>query len=74
MIDELYNFFANLFISNSGDFDFFNSFYSISRNDIEIEFYQYLAGLCSVISLIFIVVLCCLFVYKIVRLIGGLIR
>lgn len=34
----------------------------------------WLSYTCAIISIIFILVLCCLFVYKIVRLIGGLIR
>ena len=74
MFDALYDFFLN------------NVFGSVDNTDLmeginfdfgaygSITLQEYLSLTCALISLITIVVFCCLFVYKIIRLIGGLIR
>lgn len=43
-------------------------------NEFPNTFGDYLSTTATIISITIIVVLCCLFIYKIVRLIGGLIR
>lgn len=50
--------------------------FTIGQGDyaFTLSFDQYLAHTASIISITIIVVLCCLFVYKIIKLIGGLIR
>ena len=72
MYDSLFEFFETYI---------FNDNYSALLDDTEVGFFNvsislqsYLCTLASLISIIFILVLCCLFVYKIIKLIGGLIR
>ena len=79
MLQLLANFYYNLFFNDAliQDEDFLIS--EIMSTPIELFGVQYnvayyLTFLCSLISLIFIIVLCCLFVWKIIKLIGGLIR
>lgn len=46
----------------------------VFNDSIYLDLPSYFALLCSIISLIIIVTLCALFIWKIVKLIGGLIR
>lgn len=74
MLSALFNYFYGLFdtSNNLRLQSFYDDFQAYTGYDFDLS--TYFAYLCSIISLIFIFVLCCLFVYKIVRLIGGLIR
>lgn len=83
MFLALYQFFENIFYSS----DIFEddghllealkttfSFGYYEGVPATMEIGQYLVFICSLISFVIILVLCCLFVFKIVKLIGGLIR
>ena len=80
MWSYLYQFFYNTvfkYISSSGQqgasyLKFMEA--QVNFGGVTFTMQEYLSNLCTLISLIFIVVLCCLFVYKIIKLIGGLIR
>lgn len=72
MFDALMNYFWSIF--NTEDFAYFTEVSTFTIGGAELTITDYLAFLCTLVSLVFIVVLCCLFVYKIIKLIGGLIR
>lgn len=77
MLEALYNFFAqNIFIAspttNTGIYKFLTIQLTVGNTTMRV--YEYLSSLGCIISIILILVLCCLFVYKIIKLIGGLIR
>lgn len=79
MLRALFEFFAQLFYILDLEYqldilEFVVIHNSTNNTDLSMSVNTYLAWLCSVISLIFIVVLCCLFVYKIIKLVGNLIR
>lgn len=87
MLQLLIDYFTNLFqgyfswsdlsmnemlvrISNGMRYDF-----NTSQNVydfIEMSMTEYLAMICSLVSLIIILVLCCLFIYRLIRVVGRL--
>lgn len=77
MLQSIYSFFENIFCTfvadYNGDFPFDDLLFQLGVGNT-ISLSRYLTLLCSIVSMIIIVVLCCLFVYKIIKLIGGLIR
>lgn len=84
MLQALFDFFLSLFVLDMNDSGgslsdgYVLIQHLVNGGDYELVFGgttpEYLAFICSIISLIFILVLCCLFIYKIIKLVGGLIR
>lgn len=88
MFEALMEFFLKIFGGNWRYSQHYDILVSVDSNgnalytkDIPISIFgvntnlgNYLSYIASLVSIIFIVVLCCLFVYKIIKLIGGLIR
>lgn len=72
MFGLLYDYFYNLFgwLDSSGTFA--DIFFVISDGGVSIYLDQYLSLLCSIISLIVIIILCCLFIYRLIRVVGRL--
>lgn len=70
MLRALLDFFDPLFSDPYGVLD--DMYFNVGH--IELSLVDYLKYLCAYISLIIIIVLCCLFVYKIIKLVGNLIR
>lgn len=76
----IYQFFSTLVFAYSSDIItyplyqklFIDTTFTIgSQTYRAIEYYSFI---CAFVATIIVVVLCCLFVYKIIKLIGGLIR
>lgn len=68
MFDLLYNYFNTLFYDTNGityELNFDIGGFTVGFND-------WLCYTCALISLIFILVLCCLFIYRLIRLVGRL--
>ena len=74
MFDALYDFFLNIVFASENNMDLLEGINFDFGSYGPITLIEYLSLTCALISLITIVVLCCLFVYKIIKLIGGLIR
>ena len=74
MFDALYDFFINIVFASNDNMDLMEGINFDFGAYGSITLIEYLSLTCALISLITIVVLCCLFVYKIIKLIGGLIR
>ena len=74
MFDALYDFFINIVFASNDNMDLMEGINFDFGAYGSITLIEYLSLTCALISLITIVVLCCLFVYKIIILIGGLIR
>lgn len=79
MFGLLYDFFLNLFYDYADTNSFMElrytfKFYNNGHDDVlqTIEVGDYLATLCSIVSLIIILVLCCLFIYRLIRVVGRL--
>lgn len=60
------------FITNNGNLTTYS--FRLPLGDYSIGLGDWLSTTATIISITIIVVLCCLFVYKIIKLIGGLIR
>lgn len=79
MFYALYQFFVNvLFNVNNSGIPTSSQFYGFITSNVTINGYSmqtvvYLSSILALICTIIIFVLCCLFVYKIIKLIGGLI-
>lgn len=75
LFELIYNYFWGL-LCPSGEIGSLDTYMNVTFSLFDESFvlFEYLALILTFISFIFIIVLCCLFVYKIVRLIGGLIR
>lgn len=74
MFDALYDFYLNIVFTSENNMDLLEGINFDFGSYGTITLIEYLSLTCALISLITIVVLCCLFVYKIIKLIGGLIR
>lgn len=75
MLQALFDFYYDLFyVEFMGGATFTDIEYQFGYMNFVIDVQTYFAITCSVITLIIILVVCWLFVYKIIRLIGGLIR
>lgn len=74
MLNLLFNYFVQLFYGHGEPTaltDFMNSTcYEIDGT--QIVFADYFAIICSLVSFIFILVLCCLFIYRLIRVVGRL--
>ena len=67
------NWLFTIFADNTGDYtEFFDVQYVVGG--VNINFSSWLCYTLAIIGTIFVIVLCCLFIYKIIKLIGGLIR
>ena len=75
MLDALFEYFNNLFgYTLNLDIEYKINQAVVNIGGVDFKLSQWLAVTCSYVCLIIIFVLCCLFVYKIIKLIGGLIR
>lgn len=77
MFQALYNFFSDILYANYDPSSMFGQFIEntgVEVFDTNLIISDYLAILLALVSGFIIVGLCCLFVYKIIKLIGGLIR
>ena len=79
MFQALFDFFNNLimgleFYSTGDTLDDISISLGTGGNVANLNMSDYLSFLLAFVSLIIIVVLCCLFVVKIIKLVGGLIR
>ena len=72
MLSALFDYFYALFdtSNNLRLQSFYNDFQAYTGYDFDLS--TYFAYICSIISLIFIVVICCLFIYRLIRLVGRL--
>lgn len=69
MLQALYDFFYNT-VFNYDTMPLMEERITLMGATLQVD--EYLSWLCSIISLIFIVVLCCLFIYRLIRLVGRL--
>lgn len=77
MLNLLYNYYVNILYNGLASNDYVRRILDNVNFDIggyNVAFGSWLAFTASIISITIIVVLCCLFIYKIIKLIGGLIR
>lgn len=72
MFGLLFEFWYNLISTFSDKNGFLETEFEWFGRNIQID--EYLSFLASFISGVFIVILCCLFIWKMVKLIGGLIH
>lgn len=79
MFGLLYDFFVNLFYDYIDTNSFMElcytfKFYNNGQNETlqTLEVGEYLASVCALVSLIIILVLCCLFIYRLIRVVGRL--
>lgn len=68
MLKALIDYFFSLFSDPYGITDDI----AFNIGGVDISFGDYLGYLCAYISLIIIIVLCCLFIYRLIRLVGRL--
>lgn len=74
MFDLLYDFFLNTVFSTVDNADLLEGINYDFGAYGTITLQEYLSLTCSLISLIIIVVLCSLFVYKLIKLVGGFLK
>lgn len=74
MLQLLYDYYQSLFglYFSYSDFYLDDLVLTIGNNDTTMGFSEYLALICSIVSLIIILVLCCLFIYRLIRVVGRL--
>ena len=79
MLQALFEFFNSLLwrgVADADDviYEYWSGYYNISVNGYLFTPPDYLSYVLALISFIIIFVLCCLFIYRIIKLVGGLIR
>ena len=79
MYGAIFDFFYTKVFTNTGEHGYFfleDMYFQVGNESthFQLTFQEWLCHTASIISITIIVVLCCLFVYKIIKLIGGLIR